>query len=198
MNPWTVQQLVYELVVNHWMTNDPEKSGFPFKQKYDPDYKKSDVHIAIANDWKPDQPQKRPAVFIARDDAQFQTITMKQDTDIDVAESERSKLGLVTMPIRIACIGTNIGMTEMVAEFTRTPFRYFQQEIQHDFGFRKFRLVGQSSPQIYVESKDHFIVVLSIQTTFDDQWIVKGDHLRIKTISKTIFDGVLNRPLLNQ
>ena len=67
-----------------------------------------------------------------------------------------------------------------------------------EFKFRRFRLSGVSKPQIYVESSDHFIVVLSIETVFDDSVVIYKDDLKLKTVSSLIFDGTSNNPLTDQ
>lgn len=197
LNPWTAQNIVYELIVNHYLTNDPVLSGFNFSQKYNTDFTKSDIQISIANDWKNEEGQKRPAVFISRDAAKINSPVMNQTIGRTIAESEAKKWSMMNLDITVSCIATNVGFAEQLAEFTRIPFRYFEEQIRCDFNFRRFRLSNISKPQKYVESKDHFVVVLSIETVFDDNWIIKGDDLKIKTISRTIFDSITKKPFFN-
>lgn len=198
LTPWTVQNIVYELIVNHYMTNDPAASGYVFTQRYDPDFRKSSIHIAIANNWEANTPEKRPAIFIERGDASFNNPTLHQGVALNVKESEYQKLSLTSMDINIGCIAKGVGFTEQLSEFTRSPFRYFQEQIRRDFGFRKFKLANVSKPQLYVESQDNFIVLLTLQTAFDDNWIVAGDDLKIKTIPRIIFDTLTSKPFTNQ
>lgn len=198
LTPWVVQNIVFELIANYSLANDPNLSQFPFPQRYDPNPKKSTLHIAIANHWEPGTPEKRPAIFIEREDATYRNMVMNQVSGYNVPESELQKLSTAQMNVNIACIAKGVGSAEAIAEYVRNPFLQFQQEIRKDFGFRMFKLAAVSKPQKYVESQDNFIVLLTVQTAFDDNWIVKGDDLKIKTVSRIIFDSLTGKPVTDQ
>lgn len=198
LTPWTVQNIALEMVANHFLNNDPIANGYHFKQKFDSDKMKSEVFLDIAYHWDAKVIGQRPAIFVQRDSSRTASPVINQTIGMNVANSEKTKLNLNYMNIGIACIATNLGFVEELADFVKQPFLYYQEQIREDFRFRRFRLEDISRPQIYLEAKDHFIVMLTIATVFDERWTITGDDLKIKTISKTIFDKLSDQPLLNQ
>ena len=75
---------------------------------------------------------------------------------------------------------------------------YHQEQIRKDFAFRRFRLNKLSAPTIYVEAKDNFMVSLDIETAYDDGWMIKLQDLKLKTVSKVIFDSITGNQLKEQ
>lgn len=207
LTAWNVQSIVYELLANYMLANDPQKIGFRFTQKYDVDKAKSGIHLDIGYNWKTTEASKTPACFITRGDLKLQKLTLGEMVDIDTKVSETSRLSLNRMEIQVNCIAEPVGFTEQFAEYVKQAFMSFSQEIRAQFGFRRFQLVGMSKPAIYLESKTKSIVVLTIDVAFDEGWTVRGNDLKLKTVSRAIFDGVTDQtcvgciqvePLLNQ
>jgi len=199
MNAWSVQEIIYELIVNHMLANDPAEMGYKFVSRYNIDETKSDILVAISYDWKANAPSKRPAIFIQRGDMLTMSPTMNQATDYsNLNESEEEKMVINTMPIQIACIASPIGVAEQVADYIRHAFVAYQSEIQRDFKFRQFRLKSMSRPEIYVESKDNFVIMLNINTVFDEGWVIKKDHLKLRSVGRIIFDGIASKPFTSQ
>jgi hypothetical protein len=199
LNAWNVQNIVYELVVNNFLMNTPESLGFAFTQKFDLDRTNSEILVDIAYNWKPEAGTKRPAIFIQRGKVTYEQQTMGGWVGgNNLAESEFAGYGIATLPIMVKCIATNIGFTEQLAEYVKQPLLHYQRIIQTDFKFQQFRLLTVGAPEIYVESKEHFQVVLGINTVFAEGWILKRDDLKLKTVSKVIFDNVTSRPITNQ
>lgn len=198
LSPWVVQNIVYELLVNHCITNNQSVDGYTFTQKYDPDPTKSQVYLGIAYNWQTNPIGKRPAIIVFRENAQYSNPVMGQMTGINVPESEKEKVAFCTMNVGIAVLATGIGFVEDLADFLRKPLLQYQNQIQCDFRLMKFRLTSVSKPQIYLESKENFIVVLNVMIAFSDGWQIKGDDLKIKTISRTLFDQITNQPIASQ
>jgi hypothetical protein len=199
LNPWTVQNIVYELVINHLANNTPRSLGFPFDQVYNPDRTKSDYFIDLGFNWDAATVQKRPAAFITRGKCKYDAPYFKgQLGQGNMKESDDAKTVMAGMGVAIKCIATNVGFAEQWAEFVKIGIMHHQWTIQRDYGFRKFRLHSVSEPSILIESKEHFNVVLEIETEFVEGWIVHGDDLKLKTVSKIIYDGMTGRILSDE
>ena len=195
LTPRSVTEIIYELIVNNFIQNDPVAQGFAFKQKYNADPALTEIVVGIANRWDAREASIRPAVYVFREDDSISRPTMQQSIHNNVQESETMTLATHTMRCGVAVIATNIGFVEDLAEFVRRPFTYYETEIRDDFKFRRFRLSAISSPKLYHESKDNFIIVMNIETVFDDCVVVKADDLKIKTIGKDLFDAITNKQL---
>jgi len=199
LNAWTMQNIVYEIIAGYMAANDPETLGFSFKQKYDPDITKTSIFLDIAYNWQQAKSDKRPAIFIQRGDVNLTTPTIGQTfSDPNIKESEEDRFTLNQMEVKVSVIGTNLGFAEQLAEYVKQPLISFAKEVRRDFNLRRFRLVSLGSPKNIVDPKDHFVIELLLQTAFDEGWTVKGEHLKLKTISKQIFDQVTKRLLIEQ
>ena len=198
LTPFNVQEIVFELIRNYMLANSGEDEGYSFKQKYNVDASKSDIVLDIAYNWKAKNAEKLPAIFVQRGDAKVGYPTMGQAVSRNPKESEETRMGFVSFNIEVACIATTLGLTEQFADYVRQPLMLFRNEIKEAFGFRKFSLNEISKPTIYVEGKDNFVVRLGIETVYDEGWTVKADDLKLKTVSRAIFDGVVGKPMLNQ
>ncbi|NBQ68970.1 MAG: hypothetical protein EBU46_09125 [Nitrosomonadaceae bacterium] len=198
LTPWNVQSIVYELLSNYMLKNDPEQLGFKFKQKYHIDRTKSDIVLDIGYNWKTTEANKVPACYITRGDVEIKGLTMDKATNVNTITSETSRLLLNTMTLQIACIATNLGFTEQFAEYVKQSFTTFGQEIKREFGFRRFNLSSMSKPTIYLESKEKFVVSLNLDVAFDEGWAVSGNDLKLKSVGRVIFDSVNAAPMLNQ
>lgn len=198
LTAWNVQSIVYELLANYMSSNDPEELGFKFKQKYSTDNTKSGIVLDIGYNWKTTEANKIPAVFISRGDLELKGLTIGTTVGINSVNSEASRLLLNTMQLQIACVATNLGFTEQFAEYVKQAFTTFSQEIKREFGFRKFHIQSMSKPTFYLESKEKFVVSLLLDVAFDDGWIVQRNDLKLKSVGRTIFDGVNAKPMLNQ
>lgn len=199
MSPFDVITVVYEVIQAHMLMNPPDKLGFAFAQKYSQDENASDIALEVKYDWKGKAPQKRPAVFIGRGDARLNSPTLGQGIGYNVAESEEIRTNLFVLPISVTTIAQGIGFAEQFAEYIKYPLMYFAQEIQKEYRFHKFRLVNVGRPEIFDrDAKDTYAVDLTLETQFYDTWMVKGDHLKLKTMATTIVTGDPQKPLLNQ
>ena len=198
LTPWTVQNICYEIIKNYMMLNTPQSLGYKFSQVYDPDDLATGIFLQIAYHYKDSTIQKRPGVYVSRGPAVFQYPTLNQMTAINPKESEKTKLGIVNLPLNVSIVGTNVGFTEQLAEYIFKIFLNHQENIRNDFLFRQFKLATVERPELYLESKDHFVVNVTLQTAFDMQTIIKGDDLKLKTVSYTVFTNCLEQPLLNQ
>lgn len=198
LTPWTAQNICYEIIKNYMMLNTPQSLGYRFSQVYDPDDLVTGIFLQIAYHYKDSTIQKRPGVYVSRGPAMFQYPTLNQMTAVNPKESEKTKLGIVNLPLNVSIVGTNIGFTEQLAEYIFKIFLNHQENIRNDFLFRQFKLASVERPELYLESKDHFVVNVTLQTAFDMQTIIKGDDLKLKTVSYTVFTNCLEQPLLNQ
>lgn len=198
LTPWIVQNICYEVIKNYMIENTPQRMGYRFKQKYSADDLESGIVLDIAYNYKDIVIQKRPAVYVARGDAAYTYPTINQTIKSNNLESEKAKYAILQMPVTVSVIGTNVGFTEQLAEYISQPLFFLQETIRNDFCLRQFKLAAVGGPQLYLESKDHFVVNIIINTAFDMFGMVKGDHLKLKTISHTVFTSCAEQPLLNQ
>lgn len=197
LTPWTVQNICYEIIKNYMLTNPPQSQGYRFAQTYDPDDLKTGIALEIAFNYKDVAMQKRPAIFVSRGETAFKFPTLNQMIGANPRESEKSKYAMLEMPINVAVIATNVGFAEQLAEYIFAIFLRFQETIRKDFCLRQFKLVTLAAPQLYLESKDHFVINILLDAVFDMGSVIKGDDLKLKTISYQIFTGCLDdSPLL--
>lgn len=191
LSPWIVQGIVYELITGFFIRNTPSSMGYPLNLTFDPDKLKSGIYVDIAYNYNAAAANKRPSVFISRGDCEIVGKTMGHTVPGgSFMDSESSRLLLNTVPINVAVIASPIMMVELLADYTKQAFISYQQEIQCDFHFRRFRLHEVSRPQIYVEAKEYFIVNLSIEVVYDEGWILRRDDLKLKTVGLAIFDAL--------
>jgi hypothetical protein len=195
LTPWTVQNICYEVLKNYMTENPPQREGYAFNQKYDPDDLKSDISLEIAYHYKDAVIQKRPGIFVSRGETNFVFPTLNQQIGSNSAESEKMRYVMLQMPLNIAVVGTNIGFTEQLAEYVFKIFLRYQEVIKNDFKIRQFKLVLLGQPRLYLESKDHFVVNVQIAATFDMGAVIKGDDLKLKTVAYTIFTNCMEQPL---
>lgn len=195
LNPWNVQQIIYKIIQTFMLTNNPKDMGYTFEQKYALKKEESQIDLEIAFNYKADTASKRPAVFVARSNADIKYPTMRNTLGVNYKESEEFKLALITLPITVSVVASPVGFVEQLADYVKQPLMYFAQHIQEDFGFSKFRLVSIATPKLYLEAKDNFVVELALQVEYNDNWVVRGDHLKLKTFSAAIFDSVVKKPL---
>ena len=191
LNPWNVQRIVYELIANHFLMNDPAALGYKFTQRYSRNNTESQIYLDVAYRWDANQVNKRPAVFVSREDeAILPAPFIGQNFATNPQESTAERYLTCYLPIRISCIGTNLGITEELASYVKHPLLYYGLEIKQDFRFRGFQFKGTTRPSLYVEAKDHFLVEMQVMITYDENWVVRRDDLKLKTISCRIFDEV--------
>ena len=193
LTPWVVQGIIYELITSFFLKNQPADMGYPLKLKYDTDKMKSDIFVDVAYNYNAAVSNKRPSVFISRGDCEIAGKTMGHVVHSNPKESEIQRLILNTLPINVAVIGSPIMQAELLADYTKQAFISFQQEIQQDFNFRRFRLRQVSRPQIMTEAKEYFVVNLAIEVVYDEGFILKRDDLKLKSVCLAIFDSLLTK-----
>jgi hypothetical protein len=106
-------------------------------------------------------------------------------------ESEKSKYTLVEMPVNLAVVATNVGFVEQLAEYVFKVFLRYQEVIRNDFCLRQLKLASLSAPTLYLESKDHFVVNVLLMSAFDMGAVIRGDDLKLKTISYSVFTNCI-------
>lgn len=190
MSPWVVQGIIYELVTSFMLRNSPTELGYAMKEKFMVDKTASDIFVDIAYNYDATKANKRPSVFISRGDCDIGGRTMGHTIASAPQDSEVQRLLINTLPINIAVIAAPVGMVEMLADYVKQSFVSFQQEIQSDFRFRRFRLKSVSKPQNFVEAKEYFVVNLSVEVVYDEGWILRRDDLRLKSVGMEIFDSL--------
>ena len=109
---------------------------------------------------------------------------------VDAMGSDTAKMLMNTLPINIAVLGAPLATAEMLADYTKQAFISFQQEIQRDFSFRRFRVKSVSAPKAYSEAKDYFVVNIGIEVVYDEGWVLRRDDLKLKSIGLAIFDSL--------
>jgi hypothetical protein len=198
LTPWTVQNICYEILKNYMTVNTPQQEGYRFSQKYDPDDQVTDIGLEIAYNYKDAVIQKRPGIYVSRGEVSFQFPTLNQQIGGNTRESEKTRYAIVQMPINLAVVATNVGFVEQLAEYVFKVFLRFQEVIKNDFCIRQFKLATMTPPALYLESKDHFVVNVQLLAAFDMGAVIRGDDLKLKTVSYTVFTNCLEQPLLDQ
>jgi hypothetical protein len=198
LTPWTVQNICYEVLKNYMTVNTPQNEGYVFTQSYSPDDLETGIALEIAYHYKDTVIQKRPGIYVSRGETNFRFPTLNQLVGSNSRESEKSRYVMLEMPVNLAVVATNIGFTEQLAEYVFKIFLRYQEVIKNDFCLRQLKLVSLSEPTLYLESKDHFVVNVLLQSVFDMGAVIKGDDLKLKTVSHTIFTNCLTSRLLGQ
>jgi hypothetical protein len=191
LTPWTVQNICYEVLKNYMTVNLPQNEGYAFTQKYSPDDTESDISLEIAYHYKDAVVQKRPGIFVSRGETSFRFPTLNQMIGSNSKESEKSKYTLVEMPVNLAVVATNVGFVEQLAEYVFKVFLRYQEVIRNDFCLRQLKLASLSAPTLYLESKDHFVVNVLLMSAFDMGAVIRGDDLKLKTISYSVFTNCI-------
>lgn len=188
LSPFRVINIVYEVLEEHLITNDPALLGYSFSQRYHPDPKQSSISLAVNYNWKADTAGKRPAIYLSRGDAITNTsLTLGQTMSSDVKTSTEDRIGLVTMPISIFILANGVGFAEEFADYIKYPFMYYAKEIGNEYCFKRFRLVRVGKPEIYAtDAKDCFLIELSVLTEFYDIHSITGDYLPFKTMQTEV------------
>lgn len=198
LTPWTVQNICYEVLKNYMTANPPQNEGYIFTQKYSPDDLESDISLEIAYHYKDTVIQKRPGIYVSRGETSFKFPTLNQQIGGNSMESEKMRYSMLEMPVNLAVVATNVGFVEQLAEYVFKIFLRYQEVIKNDFCLRQLKLVSLSEPTLYLESKDHFVVNVLLQSVFDMGAVIKGDDLKLKTVSFAVFTSCTARPLLDQ
>lgn len=202
LTPFRVQAIVFDILKNHLILNNPKDLGFPFDETYDPDPAKSKIFIDLSNNWKTQAPQKRPAAYVFRGEAEYgkaNTNFIGELMSSDPMTSEDTYMKIVTMPIVINCIHSPVGAAESFAEYIKYPFLYFSKQIKEEYCFLKFKLASVSPPEQNLnDAKDAFNIKMIIETEFSDAWIVKKDDLKLKTVNTSVYTELTEKPLQNQ
>jgi hypothetical protein len=198
LTPWTVQNICYEVLKNYMTVNTPQNEGYAFTQSYNPDELETGISLEIAYHYKDTVIQKRPGIYVSRGETNFRFPTLNQLVGSNPRESEKSRYAMLEMPVNLAVVATNVGFTEQLAEYVFKIFLRYQEVIKNDFCLRQLKLVSLSEPTLYLESKDHFVVNVLLQSVFDMGAIIKGDDLKLKTVSYAIFKNCLVSQSLGQ
>lgn len=200
LSPWKVQNIVYEILETHLLTNSPESLGYSFKQKYSKNENESTIALDISHNFKGTTPSKRPAIFVYRGDARYGAgpRVMAQRIHSNIPEAEYAQMTKVELPITVACIAGPVGFVEMFADYVKYPFLYFWKEIEEEYCLYKFRLLNVSNPEPYADAKDTFAIKIDLIAEFYDTWAIQQDALRLKTVQLGIVRNESEKPLENQ
>ena len=191
LNAYNVQRIVYELIKNWMMSNSPQSCNVDLASVYDKDDSKSGILLDIGFNFKATTPSKLPAIYVQRSKVAISSPILDQTITNCAKESENSRFTLSEMAVKVTCLAAApIAVVENLAEYVKQPLLYFRKEIKTDFNFRKFQLMEISAPEYIKESKDVFKIDLVIDTQFSDNWVVKKDDLKLKTVSQILFDDI--------
>ena len=193
LNAYNVQRIVYELIKNWMLSNTPASCGVNLGSSlYNLNPAQSGIYLDVAFNWQSQFPGKVPAVFIERDDVTITSPMLDQTINGAAKDSVDVRSVFNTLPIKITCVAASpVAIVENLADYIKQPLLYFRREVKSDFFFRRFELKSISKPALVKESKDNFMVTLTLLTEYGENWIVKKDDLKLKTVSMTILDGLL-------
>lgn len=188
LSPFRVINILYEIIEEHMLRNDPDILGYSFSQRYTQDQKQSTISLAVNYNWKADTAGKRPAIYLARGDATTNgSVTLGQTMSLDVKTSTEDRLGLVSIPISIIVLANGIGFAEEFADYIKYPFMHFAKEISQEFCFKRLRLLRIGKPELYGgDAKDCFLIELSVLVEYYDIHSITGDYLPFKTMQTEV------------
>jgi len=188
LNGYNVQRIVYELIKNYMVANPPDTCGINLAQRYDLDITKSSIFLDVSYNWKAQAIDKVPAIYVQRGNIDIKSPTLTQSIHVSPLESEDTRITINTMPVIVTCVAASpVAVVENLAEYVKQPLLSFRREIKQDFRLRGFFLTQISSPTLLPESKTNFAVNLTVNTVFDESWMIKRDDLKIKSC-QVIFD----------
>lgn len=187
LNNYTVPRIVYHIIKNFMIGNTPDQAGVRLVQTYDPDYTKSQILLDMGYHWRTKDLSKVPAIFIQREDATYTTPTMGQHEGS--GKNVDHRVALCTLPVTVSCVAAEpIAVVENLAEYVKQPLLYFRNEVQLDFGFRRFQLMEVSKPKLVPEGKNNFFIDITMKIVYDDNWNVRRDSLKLKHLTVNLFD----------
>ena len=191
LNGYNVQRIVYELIKNYMIANTPAQCGVTLAQSYDPDITKSTIFLDISYNWKAQAIDKVPAIYVQRGNIDMKSPTIGQSIGQNVIDSEDTRIIINTMPVKVTCIAASpVAVVENLAEYVKQPLIYFRREIKSDFRLRGFTFNTITTPAIVQEGKTNFYIDLMLTATFDENWIIKKEDLKLKTC-QFIFDEII-------
>ena len=194
LNGYNVQRIIYELIKNYMLSNTPEECGVRLDKTYDADPVKSGIKLDVAYNWQTQTMDKVPAIYVQRGDIDFISPTMGQALDYNEKEGEDTRLVFSKMPVLVSCIAAEpVAAVENLAEYVKQALLCFKKEVKLDFRLRDFQLRKVTSPRQTKESKNNFVVDIQVDTAFDENWIVKREGLKIKTVGMVIFDSLTGK-----
>jgi hypothetical protein len=187
---WTCQGIVLETLKNYMLANPPQDCGFAFSQRYHTDPSESKILLDVGYHWKTQLAKMTPATYINRGEVRIGQLTLTGETHVNPKESSVQRNVTNTMSVTLSCIAPGIGFAEQYAEYNKQAIMSFSREIKKELGLRQFRLIGMSKPTIYLDTKDTFVIELTIEISFDEGWIVQREDPKLKTVGLVIFDAV--------
>ena len=192
LNPYTVTRIVYEIIKTYMLTNTPDEAGVKLVQKFDADPKKSQILLDISYNWRTKDMSKVPAIFVGREDVEYKTPTMGQNQAARLPNDPMTRFALGTIPVVGTCVAAEpLAVVEQLAEYIKQPLLYFRDEVQKDYGIRRFQLTKVTKPKLLPEGKNNFFVELIVDITFDEGWVVNRDTLVLKHICVELFDQLM-------
>ena len=173
------------------LNNTPEQAGVKLAQTYSADYKQGSIFLDIAYNWRTKDMSKVPAIFVQREEVTYKTPTMGQAQTMVSGNNIQPRFAIATMPVTVTCVAAEpIAVVENLVEYVKQPILYFRNEIQSEFGIRRFQLTEIGKPKLLQEGKNNFSVDLTINTVFDEGWIVDKNLLKLKGINIELWDSI--------
>lgn len=183
LTPFYIQAALKEVLHLFMLHNSPASLGFAFNEKYNPERTAgNNIYLDMAFSFDTASMQTRPAIFVYREDAAFQGVTFDRTLGSNSAESERLRSHLTRCNFGVACIAQEIGFVEALANYITIPLLEFESQIRADLCLQRFRMSSMSRPQLYQESKEHYIIVLGIEVAYFTGTKIREEALKIKNI----------------
>lgn len=197
-NAWTMQSVVYELLRNYFSSpkNTLEALGYPLKLKYDREESKSDITLTISFKYDDHIAGKRPAIYVGRGALDITQPTIGQAVAANPQEGETTKMTINRCPVTVTVIAAPLMTAELLIDWVKTGLMYHQTAILNDFRLRRFKVVNISKPEIFKENKDYFVITLTLDTAFDEGWVITRKDLKIKTVAFKIYTDIVNDTLI--
>ena len=193
LTPWVVQNICFETLRNFMKQNTPKDLGYSLTEVYTegPD---TTIALEISHHYKDAVPQRRPGIYVARNAAAFKFRTLDRTVQRNTKESEKTVMAEVEMPVIFNVYATNLGSCEQMSEYVSRVFLLYQSEIQKDFHLQRLQLNTITPPQQIPEAKTHFMISVVLDSVFVMGQVVRGDDLKLKTFTSTIFTDCVGSP----
>ena len=166
-----------------------DDNGLDLKQRWQwvesPKKKGSHIWINAQSVWDDDEPDFRPAIYVALSDIDYRTITGNERSRVGMnlqeAEYHYSRMG--TGSVKFVHIGRTEGEAVALVSNTMDLLDAFSDPIREDFCFRTLNVVKVTSPKVNAkEPRERFRGEVVINFTFEDSWTLKLESPKLKRL----------------
>jgi hypothetical protein len=183
--PTVLYGIFVELARQFYMKTENHILGTPLKL-WSPDPKETEIWIDTEYQWEDEHPEKRPAIYVQLSPIVYASLTGRKDglTGMNMRDGQYHFSRTGTGTVSFAHLGGTAGEACVLADSTLDYLDAFGMVIRDDFCFLSFevkqRIPRRLRPQ---EAKERYDSVVTCEFTFQDKWSLKVEAEKLKVLS---------------